>query len=644
MFDLFRSREKSVRYLMGALLTVVALSMVITLVPGYGTGGSQNNPVLATIGKEEITLREAQLNLSAAIRDARIPPEIAEHYVPMYINGMISERATAHYARELGLQVTEEEVSRTIRILVPQLFDQSGNFVGRDVYAQFLAQQNLTIPQFEENVKRQLLLKKLEDLVVEGAVVSRADVERQFRKEQEKIKLAWVAMNPQQYRSQAAVSAEEVKAAFEKSRAQYNSAEKRSAQVLSLDEESLAATMQMSDAELRRAYDSQKERFRSPERVKVRHILLKTTEKPKDEVPKIRAKAEDLLKQIRGGADFAELAKKNSEDTVSAVNGGSMDWITRGQTVANFEKTSFSLKPKEISSVIETEYGFHIVQLLEKEDARLKPFEEVKAELASEGRKQAVIERLQATADQAREALAKNPASGEAIARQFGMKFSKAERIEREGVIPEVGLAQELSEAIFAAQRGAVTPVSQVAGNKLAFAVVTDIQPSRPSEFSEVENEVREKLLTEKAGQIAQQKATEFQNRLKAANNDLEKIAKEMNLTVKTTGEFTRTGTPEGIGAASYVADAFTKEVGGVIGPITIPGGSLYAKVVQKIPADPALMGPETAKIQQNLKQEKVRERRDLLSDSIVARLTKSGKIKIHQDVMNRLVAAYRRG
>ncbi|MDX2150344.1 MAG: peptidylprolyl isomerase [Bryobacteraceae bacterium] len=644
MFDLFRSREKNVRYLMGALLMLVALSMVITLVPGYGTGGSPNNPVLASIGKEEITLREAQLNLSAAMRDARIPPEIAEHYVPMYVQGMVSERALAHYARELGMEVTEEEVSRTIRILIPQLFDQSGNFVGRDVYAQFLAQQNLTINQFEENVKRQLLLKKLEDLVVEGAVVSRSDVERQFRREQEKVKLAWVALNPQKYRSQVTVTPEEVKASFDKTRATYITPEKRSFTALSLDEESVAASLRLDDNELRRAYDAQKERFRTPERVKVRHILLKTTEKPKDEIPKIRAKAEDLLKQIRGGADFAELAKKNSEDTVSAANGGSMDWITRGQTVANFEKTSFTLKPKEISSVIETEYGFHIVQLLEKEEARLRPFEEVKADLAKERQQQAVIERLQSTADQAREALVKAPMNAEAIARQYGLKLSKADRVERGGVIPEVGVAPELSEAIFSAQRGAVTPVAQVAGNKLAFAVVTDVQASRPAEFADVEAQVRDRLLEEKAGQLAQQKIAEFQGRLKAAGNDLEKVAKEMGLEVKTTSPFTRAGTPEGIGSASYVADAFTKEIGGIVGPITIPGGSLFAKVVEKIPPDMTLMAAETAKIQQSLKQEKVRERKDLLSDSVVSRLTKSGKVKINQDVMNRLVSAYRRG
>ena len=102
----------------------------------------------------------------------------------------------------------------------------------------------------------------------------------------------------------------------------------------------------------------------------MRHILLKTTEKPQDEIPKIRAKIEDILKQIKGGADFAALAKKNSEDPGSAVKGGDLDWVTRGQTVKNFEQTAFSLKPKELSGIVQTEYGFHIIQVMEKQDAQ----------------------------------------------------------------------------------------------------------------------------------------------------------------------------------------------------------------------------------------------------------------------------------
>ena len=133
------------------------------------------------------------------------------------------------------------------------------------------------------------------------------------------------------------------------------------------------------DADLLRAYQTNLDQFRTPERVKARHILIKTMDKPKEEQDKLAAKAGDLLKQLRGGADFADLAKKNSDDPGSAQKGGDLDWVTRGQTVKEFEDAAFSLKPKEFSNVIKTQYGYHIIQVLEKEPAKVKPFEEVKA-------------------------------------------------------------------------------------------------------------------------------------------------------------------------------------------------------------------------------------------------------------------------
>jgi Parvulin-like peptidyl-prolyl isomerase len=644
MFDLFRSRKKSVKYLLSAIMLLVALSMVITLVPGFGSGMGSNEQVLAKIGGTELTVREAQINLQSAIREGRIPNEIVEHYVPLYVKKMIADRALAYQAEKMGLRVTEEEVAKAIRTLLPQLFDANGKFVGRDSYAAFLAQLNLTIPEFEENLRKQMLVTKLQDLVLEGTVVTDEEVEREFKRTQEKIKLDYILIAQSKYKASVKVTPEEVKEYFAKTRESYQIPEKRSFRVLALDEATVSANLTVSDDDLRRAYEADKDRFRTPERVKVRHILLKTSEKPKEEVAKIRARAEELLKQIRAGADFAELAKKNSEDTASAVNGGAMDWITRGQTVPNFEKTAFSLKPKEISDVIETEYGFHIVQLLEKEDAKLRSFEEVKGELAQEAKRQIVFDRLQTTAEQARDALAKTPNQPDAVAQKFGMKLASVEKAAQNDPIPEVGVSRELTDAIFTAQKGEVTPIVQAPGNKLVFAVVTDIHPQRQAELAEVEQQVRDRLATEKAQQMVQQKTNEAAEKLKTANGDLQKLARELGLEVKTTPEFTRDGVAEGLAPASSVSEAFSKQVGEVFGPISvIPEGNAIIRVAAKIPADMTQLAAQREQIRNKLKSEKARERQELLEDSIVTQLTNDREIKVNQSVLTRLVNAYRR-
>ncbi len=420
MFDLFRSRAKAVRYLLGAVLMLVAISMVVTLIPGFVGASYAPDDVVAEIGDEVLTTRDVQLVIQQQLRNNAFPRDMTSVFVPMIVNQMISERAVAYQAERMGFRITDADVARSVRAMFPQLFD-NGRFAGKDVYAQFLAQNNLTIPEFESNVRKQLLLERLMNLALEGQVVTDHEIEAEFRRRNEKIKVEYIALNPADYRSSVTLTPEEIREYFEQNKASYKIPEKRDALVLVVDESEIAKTASIPEEQLRRDYQASLDRFRTPERVKVRHILLKTTGKSEQEKQAIKARAEDLLKQLKAGADFAELAKKHSEDTGTAINGGEMDWIVRGQTVENFEKVAFSLQPGQLSDVISTEYGLHIVQLLDKEQARLRPFEEVKDELAEERRRQFVYDRMQSLADQARAELVKAPLRGEALARRLGI-------------------------------------------------------------------------------------------------------------------------------------------------------------------------------------------------------------------------------
>ena len=148
MFDLFRSRDKAVRYLLSAVLLLVALSMVTYLVPSYGSGDRAQDTVVAQIGKETITMRDAQLAIQSVLKGRSVPPELVSLYVPQVIDQMITERTLAYEAQQLGLKVSDDDTFNVIRINMPQLFPD-GKFVGRDTYAAVLAQQNLSIPEFE---------------------------------------------------------------------------------------------------------------------------------------------------------------------------------------------------------------------------------------------------------------------------------------------------------------------------------------------------------------------------------------------------------------------------------------------------------------------------------------------------------------
>src|SRR6266545_7596305 len=139
MFDLFRSREKSVRILLGALLVLVALSMLTYLIPNYNTGGDTSDMIVAEVGKDVVTTVDVQRMIQNAVKGRQLPPEVLGTFVPQMVEGMINERAMAYEAERLGYQVSDADVVQAIQTMAPGLY-QDGKFVGKESYAAMLAQ------------------------------------------------------------------------------------------------------------------------------------------------------------------------------------------------------------------------------------------------------------------------------------------------------------------------------------------------------------------------------------------------------------------------------------------------------------------------------------------------------------------------
>jgi peptidyl-prolyl cis-trans isomerase D len=643
MFDLFRSREKTVRYLLGAVLLIVALSLVITLVPGYGSGTTaQRDQVLADIGDEQLTATEVRSAMQREMRNKSIPAQMAEFYVPVFVNQMVADRAAVYAAKKMGFDVTEEELGNALRSLVPMLF-QDGKFAGNDAYAGFLAQQNMSISEFEDGVKKQIILNRFESLALEGVIVTPADVEQEFRQKNEKLKISYFQVAPDKFKSSVEVTPAELAESYAKNKPMYRIPEKKNLTLFVVDESKVAGSITVPEEELRRAYDARKDSFRTPERVHVRHILLKTTDKSPEEVTKIQKRMEDLLKQVKSGGDFAELAKKNSEDTGSAVKGGDLDWVVRGQTVPEFEKTAFALKPGEVSGIVKTMYGFHILKLEAKEDARLKSFDEVKAELSRELGAQQAATKTQTIADQVHSALVRSSAEAEKVAQANGVAVIHVQGAGQGDPVQEVGVNADFQEAIGKLKKGGVTGVVPIAGAKLVMAQVTDIVAARQAEFNEVEAKVRAGVIGEKSEMMLKQKIDEATQKLLAPNVDFAKLAKEFGAEVKNPPEFAREAAVEGMGPASLITEGFQKNVGDTFGPAHTSGGAyFFCKVVGKVPADLTQLPAQRASILDSIKQRRAKERRDLFADGIVKELIKEKKLKLHDDAIKRLAVSYR--
>jgi len=644
MFDLFRSRAKSMRYLLIVLLSLVALSMIVTLVPGFGSGGSsRREDVVAEVGDEVITSRYIQNLVQQQIRARQLTTQVAEMAVPTIVNQVVGELSTAYQARRLGFDVSNKELIENIETMMPQLF-QDGNFVGKDIYQSYLAQMNMSIPDFERKVRQQILLDKLQRVAFDGIVVTQKEVEAEYQKRTEKARLEVVKFDIEEMKPLINPTKEELLAFLKIQQPRFARPPVRTLGIVIADADKLGEALAVSEATLRTLYDNNRDRYKVDERVKVRHILIKADQgASKEEKAKARMKAADLLKQIRGGANFADLAKKNSDDPGSAAKGGDYDWIGRGQTVKPFEDTAFAQKAGEISEPVETQFGYHIIQTIAKEPSRVKPFEEVKADMLTEYRKRQLFEKMPALIEAARADIIKAPDQAEAIAKKLGLLYVRVEKAGPGFEYPILGRLPDLDNNVAPLLKNGVTNVIQTKDNKLVVAVAHEVTPARPAELHEVEADVRRGLAEIKGRELVEKKAREFEARLKANNNDLHKTAKELNKKIIDTGLFERTGTMKDVGPAAYFGEQpFMNPVGQVIGIYRISTTNYFFRIAERVPGEASGLEAQRSAIVSGIKERKLRERRELFEEGLVRVLKDEGKVKVYDDVVKRLASSYR--
>jgi peptidyl-prolyl cis-trans isomerase D len=637
MFDLFRSRAKAVRIMLGVLLGVVALSMLVYLIPGTGiTSADTGDQVVAEIGKSTVTVSEVEQQLKNALQNQRLPPDLAATYIPQLVDQAIADRAVAYEAEQLGFRISDKDLAGILRSL-------PFGSLPPDQYQQYVEQNyGTTVPDFEDNVRVKSYEDAIQMMAAEGVIVTPADVQAEYRKNNEKIKIDYIGFDPSKLIANVKPTPEELSAYFARNKGFFKLPETRDLQLIVADQNKVSDSIQVTDAQIENYYNSHRDQFQTPERVHARHILLSIANKPKEEVPKIKEQAEALLKQIKAGGDFAELAKKNSQDPGSASKGGDLGFVSRGQMVKNFEDTVFSLKPNEISGVVTTEYGFHIIQVLEKQPAHLQTLDEVKPAITATLKNQSVFDRMQELADQAHAELVKAPQNAQQIATQLNLQFVNVLAYTPGNPIPELGNPDpQFGTAVQAMKTGEVSQVLQ-SGNKLLVAVLTAIRPPHQAEYNEVENQVRQNYLQVHGNDLAKEKSAKAAELLKQNGGDLKAAAKAVGLEVKSTDFFTRSGAAEGIGSAALLGDVFDKPVGATFGPMSVGNQNILGRVAGRQDADMSKFAQNRDGIVTQLKTKKAVDRQMLLQDSVLTDLIKRGKVKKHQAVIDRLIAQYR--
>jgi peptidyl-prolyl cis-trans isomerase D len=606
-------------------------SMLLYLVPQSPVNGELNTDTVAKIGDETVSVEEVRQQLNAIEQRSPQAKALEGIYGQQILRQLIFQKEIEYEAKRLGITVSDQERADRIKMFLPTAFN-NGTFVGMDRYsAEVQARFQLTVPAFEEEIRQGLLEEKFRKLVTDGISVGPAELQDQFRYKNEKVKLDYAMIKPEDLEAKITPDDAEIRAEYEKNKAKYQVPEKRVARYALLDVNQLRQNIQISDEMLKTQYQANIQQYMVPDRVHVEHILFMTVGKPDAVVAELKNQAEDVLKQVKKGGKFEDLAKKYSEDSGSKDKGGDLGWITKGQTVPEFEKTAFSLSPGQVSDVVRSQYGFHIIKVLESEKAHTKPLDEVKNTLIPSLKLNQADKLASDTADKLSSAIRQNPRQSiDDLAKEFHLTVGETRPVAASDPLLELANSKEANAAIFQLRQGELdTPIRTDRG--YVVLSVKSIQPAHQGTLEEVRDRVVADLKREKATEIAKSKAEDLVKRVKAGEK-FDAAARALGLEPKTNEFITREGSIPGAASGKQLGAAFNMKAGEVAAPMSLGQNWLVYRVAEKTEPNPADFEKDKKQLSEELLQSKRNLAFEAFQKSLDDRLKQEGKLKLNPE------------
>jgi len=632
-------KNRWVKITMWVLLILISVSMVITLVPGLVGGSTTNSPdTVASVGGQDISVLDVQRHLNMVLHGQNVPEMLKGLYAKQVLDQMIFSRALDLEAQRLGINVTPQEESDRIKQLLPAAWE--GGAWTKDRYvAEVQNRTGMSVPEFETFLRDDMLMEKFRRLVTSSISVSPAEIENEFRRRNEKVQIEYALVKPTELASSIQPTDAELSAYYNKNASRYQVPEKRSARYALLDLAKLRDTTQVSDADLRAYYDAHIDQYKVENRAHVEHILFKTIGKTDAEIAEIRQKAEDVLKKAKSGANFEDLAKKYSEDDATKAKGGDLGWIVEKQTVPEFEQAAFSVPKGSVSDLVKTQYGFHIIKVLDRETAHTKPFEEVRSTVVPILTDQKAAEQADNISTQMAGAVRQsNRQSLDDLARKFNLKLGDTPPASVTDPVGDLGNSPELHQILFQLRPGELSQPLQI---PQGFVILTpkDILPAHQGTLAEVHDKVLADYQQEKSVELARTKAQELAKRVQSGES-FDQAAKALGLTAVTPEAFARNGSVPDVGSAKLMQASFGMSVGQVSPPTQVAGNWLVYRVVGHQPANPADLANQSEQIKQQLLQAKQTAAFEAFRAALEDRLKNEGKLVINADAMKRLSRA----
>jgi peptidyl-prolyl cis-trans isomerase D len=563
MLDLIRKKQKTM--ILKVVFWAIIATFALTGYMAFGDGESRRGPaggVAATVNKTQISFDEYQIaysnlySLYQSIYREQFTPELEKQLRlrQQALDALIEQTLLLEEAGRLGIKVSQKELVDSIAQI--PVFQENGTF-SRDLYLQVLSYQRLNAETFENMQRRQLLVDKVREQIQAGVTISEQDVEEEYRNRQEQVNLAFLRFSPASRERRVQIDEAALNAFFQENREQYRTPEQVALSYIVFDPARFQNEVTIAEEDLQRFYRRHLDRFEIAEQVHARHILLAAPgDAPAKERQQKRDLAEKLLAQAREGADFAELARKHSQDPGSAPKGGDLGFFRRGTMVPSFEAAAFALPAGQISDVVESPFGYHLIRVEAVELGGLRPLEEVRAEVEAgvraEKSRQLAFEKAMDTYNIHR----KSNDLG-AAAKSVDLKIWETGLFGRHQPAEGLG-SQEITSTAFTLAPGELARPVNLSGGTVLFAL-KERKESRLPELAEVRAEVEGAFRQEQALELAEQDAAKALARLRqgetpaAVARAMAEKSEETGFFARSAGAFVpRIGTSEELARAAF--------------------------------------------------------------------------------------------
>jgi peptidyl-prolyl cis-trans isomerase D len=647
MIRFLQTQGRTQKVLLVGFLGLICITMVMYLVPGFNDAfNSSSNPdVVAKVGSHEITGQEVQRVSTSMVRrqfPKGAPPQFAGIFQDQAFQSLVTQNVFLAEAQRLGLEATDAELQNELQhgAFSDQIFPD-GNFIGKDQYNSWVqANTGLNVPKFEELVKQDLTIRKLRDVIEGGATVSPADVKTEYLRASTKVKIDYATISLQQVAKTITPSDSELKAYYEKNQKQLANAipEQRKARYIVVDAAHIPGA-KVSDADLDAYYKQHQEEFREQRSAKVRHILIAagTPGSAPDQktLDAAKAKADDVLKQVKAsnGKNFAELAKKYSDDPGSKDKGGEYPPFVPGQTDPAFDNAIFTGKVGEFLGPVKTAFGYHIIQVENRTEPHLRSLDDVRAQITPIVTGQKMKSQVDALANtlqtQARTQGLDKAAAGHSL------QVISTDFFDRGAALPGVGNSPQFADYVFGNAPN-TPPTSVQTQQGWAIVQTTDVKAARTPTFEEAKAQLAARYSQERAQSLLVEKTKELADKAHALHN-LKEAAKQVGATFKTSDFVAPTQQVPDLGVLGQIVDVTVMKPGEISNAVNAgQSGAVISLVEKQIPTD-AEFATSKDQFREQLLGQKRNELLEVYVSTLRDKMEKNGKIKIYQKNLDRL-------